>query len=192
LIPLLADMAPELIAITRGAMAAHDAAHLAIIMIDGWFGPKWIGFQGKVLGSNGAHSSRHAESPHLYTLPPFVPARVVAEQRFGRLTDGSWKELQDRARLHIAQPSDHNRTRTLASLVDPRTLLIWHGSTRDRASMMAYWVTADRVDSWHLTAERTSEPIRLIGTRIRPDELDRLKQLGVATIQQSQVVQRSE
>ena len=171
-------MPSELVPIARGAIAAHDPTHLTIVMIAGWFGPKWLGFQGKVLGIAGAHNHPKNETPDGYSVPPFNPTRVVAEQRFHREPDRSWREQHSCDRLHISQTSERNLRRHLRSLVDARTLMIWHGATGDRASLMTYWVGAEDVQSWHVTMDSQSVPARAIGTRIRRDELDHLVRLG--------------
>lgn len=73
-IPQRPSDAPDFIARVEAVVArALQArpAHLILIRVDNWFGERWIGFGGKVLGLAGISFKDNL------VLPPFVPSRIV-------------------------------------------------------------------------------------------------------------------
>lgn len=73
------DDAPEFIAeinaILNGVLMSTTPQGLILVKIDGWFGPKWLSFSGKVIGAIPVWEDR-------LTIPPFVPNRVINQQVF--------------------------------------------------------------------------------------------------------------
>jgi hypothetical protein len=90
--------------IAEGVVREYDCETLHIVRIDHWFGPKWMRFEGKVLGAAGAHSF-----PGRLIVPPFHPHRVVRELALARQSDGSYcADIQKKA-LHGQRTSGENQ-----------------------------------------------------------------------------------
>ena len=116
--------------LVNGLLAVEAPPSLKLIKIDNWFGPKWLGFSGKVLGALGV------SMPKL-TIPPFVPNRVVSERE---LAGPSCEEIEDGGLIHLSVPSSVALTRKAVEVV-PKALLFWYsgGSQNSgRGSAMAY------------------------------------------------------
>lgn len=92
--------------LTCGAASGSDANRIFVVKISGWFGSRWTGFIGKALGAVRLANRRDLR------VPPFVPSRVVREQRFDRDGD-QWREVAHQAELHISQRSEANHRRRL-------------------------------------------------------------------------------
>lgn len=73
------DDAPEFIAeikpILNGVLTSACPEDFFLIKIDGWFGPNWLAFSGKVLGLLGVWNRP-------LRVPPFVPNRVISQHVF--------------------------------------------------------------------------------------------------------------
>ena len=113
----------------------HD---LIIVKIDSWFGPRWLGFEGKIVC--GAVGSRNAS----LRVPPFTPARVRYEWAL------RVPSFEDRKRPRI-----HRRVRTTDAVwrrldkVAPDTAIVWFSgasAANGRGSVMVY--ARERVDSY--------------------------------------------
>jgi hypothetical protein len=67
------DIASNLLA---GGSIKNDMRRLHVVHVDNWFGERWLGFRGKVLGAAGRHSRSLKET---LVVPPFHPNRVLSE-----------------------------------------------------------------------------------------------------------------
>lgn len=122
-----------------------DAVHL--VRIDNWFGPKWLGFAGKVLGAVGRHTDATRGD---LVVPPFTPSRVVWERHFTRERDGY--VLRNAGTLHRGQTGSANLTRRLGH-VSPRAHYLWFsGNTRanGRGSALVLSLNDDSQDAYYL------------------------------------------
>ena len=81
-----------------GAAARERFRSVRVVQIDGWFGPRWLGFCGKWRGAAGVRMRRvnDARMP----VPPFRPSRVVDERRL-RLDGRAWREEPAGGPLHV-------------------------------------------------------------------------------------------
>lgn len=141
-----------------------------VVKIDNWFGQRWLGFSGKLVGALGFRKTK-------LTLPPFVPSRVVSQLRVR-------EEGTDPGRhksLHVWQPSAENLQR-YTEVVLPGAHAFWYSGRSDssgRASFMAYVSTPDGHWPWYVSLQRkvTWRVVKCIGIRI--SELDEFIRLGL-------------
>ncbi len=164
---------PEFLAwveqIITGVQTRFETNEFYVVKIDNWFGQSWLGFSGKSLGVMGWHKKK-------LTLPPFVPSRVVSQQRF--LSEGT--QTGPEQHLHRWQPSGENLQRYTDVYVSEASVFWYSGSTKEnnRASFMAYVLTPEghwpwyvglrKKDSWHV--------IEALG--ISTGELDLIQESG--------------
>ncbi|HEY1937489.1 MAG TPA: hypothetical protein VGJ33_06120 [Candidatus Angelobacter sp.] len=59
----------------NGVLRSTAPQEFTLVKIDGWFGPKWLSFSGKVLGALPVWKDN-------LTVPPFVPNRVITQRTF--------------------------------------------------------------------------------------------------------------
>jgi hypothetical protein len=175
------------IEIVRGVVEVvvrrDSPARLRIVRIDNWFGEKWRGFAGKVLGAFGVSRGR-------LVIPPFVPSRVESEC--------SWTKGESEYVLDPDSDVLHKRIRSEGNLRRyfdqhcPGTIAVWFSSksaSNGRGSIMVYSdVGMEQTVSWYveLTEARnwetsvangitTSEFLKLVGssqTEAEPDAND--------------------
>lgn len=143
------DWVEAVIGQTIGRTAPEE---LYVIKIDNWFGRRWLGFAGKVFGALGVRKPRNK-----ITLPPFIPSRVVYEQRFTRRRNSpAYVPAVPIRPLHIRQESGENLQRRLENQV-PQAALFWYsGDSKNsgRGSLMAYIPTPEEYLVWYLGASR--------------------------------------
>jgi hypothetical protein len=115
-----------------------------VVKIDNWFGKRWLGFSGRSLGVF------EFRKPRL-TLPPFVPSRVLSQQRF------SHTQARTDPWLHVWQSSGQNLQRYVDVLVQDSNVFWYSGGSgrNDRASFMAYVSTPDGFWPWYVGLQRT-------------------------------------
>jgi hypothetical protein len=114
----------------NGILRQNAPLSLVLIKVDNWFGPKWLGFSGKMLGAFGAWQPK-------LTIPPFVPNRIVSERRF---VAPVYSEAAMHRPIHLCIPSKIARTRSVSE-VAPGAALVWFsGDSKKsaRGSVMAY------------------------------------------------------
>src|SRR5579864_610502 len=113
------DDAPEFIAeiqqLVQGLVRLHKTETLIVVKIDGWFGSRWLGFSGKVLGSLGVWKDR-------LTIPPFVPNRVLSQRKY---IAPAYHEIDRGHPIHIKTTSNGALSRFVKD-VAPRTALVWY------------------------------------------------------------------
>ena len=141
--------------IISGAMKTYEAAGFYLIHVDNWFGDRWLGFSGKLLGAVGV--ARKA-----LTFPPFIPSRIISERYFSLVKDtDAFREVKQKRKIHIYQNSSQNLQRKIA-LIHPDSAFFWYsGNTgfNDRGCLMAYIPTPEGHWPWY--TEFVSEPWRV-------------------------------
>jgi len=136
----------EIVETVIGAIMDQDSPRtLRLIRVDNWFGVKWRGFAGKVLGAFGVGGGR-------LVIPPFVPSRVDSEHSWtkgesGYVVDSDFEVLHERIR------SEGNLSRYFDKHC-PETIAVWFSSkssSNGRGSIMVYSdVGMDRTYSWYV------------------------------------------
>ena len=117
-----------------GIAGDYEPAHLYLIRIDNWFGPKWMRFAGKISVGKHFYAGIHKVTLH---VPPFVPHRVVAQRVFA---GPDYDETIARPPLHIECPSMLALTRRIAD-IDKEAAFVWfsgQSEVQKRGSIMVY------------------------------------------------------
>lgn len=148
------------------AVAGRPSA-LYVVRINEWFGEKWLGFAGKMLGSFGVSYREELR------VPPFVPSRVVDEICY-ELVDGVYVRVVGRAALHIPRSSSSNLRRKMKD-VCPGAAIVWfsgQSARNGRGSVMVYVPFAAGHKGWYaeFVANARWSPQRLVA--ITRTELD--------------------
>jgi len=131
-------------AIVSLAIASHPPA-FRLVRINNWFGDRWVGFAGKVLGAAGAWLGEEL------VVPPFVPSRIVGERCYGERPNGGYVEVPCRAPLHISQTSENNLRRRVRTIA-PNEALLWYSgnsATNGRGSVLAYVLSQGEYEAWY-------------------------------------------
>jgi hypothetical protein len=124
----------EVRACVSGMIRLYRPAELFLIKTNTWFGPNWLRFKGKVLGSIGAWSGERARN---VPIPPFVPHRILWERRYAA---PDYKPVPIRSIIHVSVPADRARVRFVHE-VAPNSSLVWYSgasSSNRRGAIMAY------------------------------------------------------
>jgi len=163
-----ADFITAVEQVVAGCLREYSPASLVLIKIDNWFGPRWLGFSGKIMGAVGVRWRQ-------LTIPPFVPHRVISQRRFERL---SCEEVETGEPLHVRQTSAEAMERNVSELV-PDTALVWYSGnsgSAGRGSVMVYpprvypsgadtkkiWYAEWQLNKvWHLSLAKGIKPAEL-------------------------------
>jgi hypothetical protein len=132
--------------VIEGVEKQFVAEQIYIVKVNNWFGQRWLGFSGKALGLVGVRNRR-------LTLPPFVPSRVVSQQRF---LSPNARSTRSRT-LHVRQHSEENLTRYADVMIHDATVFWYSSSTveNSRGSLMAYVLTPEGHWPWYVGLRRT-------------------------------------
>jgi len=179
------DDAPEFLRqvelAVNGVLHRFAPASLALIKIDNWFGSRWYGFCGKVIGAFGvAIKPSHHDHEHL-CVPPFVPERVVSQRRFA---GPAFEEVEAGNPVHLRITSKLALRRMIAK-EEPETALAWYSGNskaNGRGALMVYVPAGDSYWTWFVESER-GQPWRITEAwGIKPDDLSRLTEEGSASL----------
>jgi hypothetical protein len=126
----------------NGILRQNAPLSLVLIKVDNWFGPKWLGFSGKMLGAFGIWQPK-------LTIPPFVPNRIVSERRF---VAPVYSETAMPTPMHLCIPSKVARTRSVSEVASGAALVWFSGDSKkgDRGSVMAYVPAGGSYWSWYV------------------------------------------
>ena len=103
--------------------------------------------------STGIHFSQRRVTPS-FTLPPFVPNRVIAQEHYDRVaTNNDNYELSNAPPLHIRQRSEENFKRFIRRTTNDGTIIWFSSGSRatGRGSIMVYNVSPEMKFGWHAT-----------------------------------------
>ena len=120
--------------LVRGIVGGFQLPRYQIFRIDNWFGPKWLGFCGKLVGAVGASNFKNV------VIPPFVQNRLTAQSLFERDMNGNYSHLGDGPKIHTIGPSAAN-FKNYARDAAPNTTLFWisgNSIANERGSIMSY------------------------------------------------------
>ena len=136
-----ANFVSKVDAVLRGIVKMHAPPEIILVKISNWFGPKWLRFSGKVVGTLGVWHGR-------LTIPPFVPNRVVWQRRF---TAPSYEEVSSGDPIHV-ETSGFWPLHRSADLVAPGKALVWFSGASEangRAAIMGYIPGPDSYWVWY-------------------------------------------
>jgi hypothetical protein len=150
-----------------GTAVANGFEVVVAVHIDHWFGERWLGFCGKLLGAAGVRNRRLTSG---LVCPPFHPNRVRSARQY-RFDGGRFEFCEDVGALHRYRPSEQNLNNTLRR----GRLYAWYSgdtATTDKAAVMVYlvqrkWSTAwyagfDKAPQWHLAKTVSIAPHRVL------------------------------
>ena len=164
-------------AVITGVHEALKTDLFFVVKIDNWFGKRWLGFSGKVLGAFGVGKKK-------LTLPPFIPARVVSQHRFGQAGTDPGRQNQ----LHVRQLSSQNLQRYTEIVLKDASAFWYSGgsASNGRASFMAYVSTPDGHWPWYVSLRRkeTWQVVECIGIGIQ--ELDAFIRRGIEELREAE------
>ena len=133
----------------RHVVEQHLPTNLYLVRIDNWFGERWLGFGGKLVGAVGVH-------PTELTIPPFNPNRVRAECAFVRTDDGSYAQVDGVERLHLDISSEANLRRKIRATTESGVFAWFSGNSiaNGRGSLLVYTSAKEDAVGWYAGFER--------------------------------------
>jgi hypothetical protein len=132
--------------VANGVVRKYAPQILILIEVDGWFGSKWLGFSGKMLGALGVWSQP-------LSVPPFVPSRIVSQRRF---ISPDYLEAAVGNPLHITVPSSVAIRRKLAT-VEPNAAVLWfsrESPDNGHGALMTYIPSGGSYFHWYASWQR--------------------------------------
>jgi hypothetical protein len=129
--PAFMNCAVEMV---HGVVGGMGLPRYQVFRIDNWFGPKWLGFCGKLVGVLGVSNFRNV------VIPPFVQNRLTAQSLFERDDHGSYSYEGNGPQIHNRGTSKANFT-NFARVAAPDTTLFWisgNSMANRRGSIMSY------------------------------------------------------
>lgn len=135
-----------------GAALSNGLSTIVATHIDHWFGKRWLGFSGKLLGSAGVRS-RRLDCNH--SPPPFHPHRVMSTRKYALGEEQSFEFYGENSELHEYRRSEDNIYRTLVR----KRLYTWYsGDTTlvDKGVVMVYVVTRTKNAAWYTAFHKTA------------------------------------
>jgi hypothetical protein len=149
-------------AIIRDVVATTQPGEVWRIQIDNWFGDRWLGFFGKLLGIAGVRRKGRLDriEPHdgwFNTMPPFHPNRVRSETYYRRMVNGRLECPNVGWRVHHRQhsPGCFGMRVPKRAL---RSVFVWYsGNTlaNGRGSLMVHTYEPQVGRGWYLGFVRT-------------------------------------
>lgn len=136
--------------IIQGVADVHHPGNIVVIRINNWFGSKWLGFSGKMLGALGVWTRD-------LVIPPFVPNRVQSICTFQRLKENpQYQKSNFTPQVHTRQTSSDNFQRKLKR----NQTYFWYSANSKQnrqGSLMAYVAGDDSHWPWYLGFEKSTE-----------------------------------
>jgi hypothetical protein len=181
------DDAPDFVRqveqVASGIIRRHAPESVVLIKIDNFFGSKWLGFSGKVIGLLGVWDKPYDRPADNIRVPPFVPNRVVSQRRFA---SPSYKEIDGGKSIHKHIPSSLALSRKAAGIV-PRAALVWYSGNSiatGRGAVMAYVPVDGSYWPWYAALEAGEPSWRVTETwDIKRNDFIGLMQYGSDPIQ---------
>jgi hypothetical protein len=130
-------------ALANGILRAHTPESLILVKVNSWFGSRWLGFSGKILGTLGVWQDN-------LSVPPFVPSRIVSQQRF---TAPNYSEIPSGAPLHKKVRSGEAILRKIAA-AEPAAAVLWYSGNSKitgHGSVMAYIPASNSYSCWYVS-----------------------------------------
>lgn len=150
------DDAPDFVRqveqVAHGIIHRHAPESVVLIKIDNFFGSKWLGFSGKVIGLLGVWHKPYYQPADNIRIPPFVPNRVVTQRRFA---GPAYREIDCGKSIHKGIPSYLALSRKAAGIA-PGSALIWYSGNSiatGRGAVMAYIPVDGSYWPWYAALE---------------------------------------
>lgn len=162
-------------ATVRGILELYQPSKVRLIAVDNWFGARWLGFSGKILGAAGLRRGTKRPTP-----PPFVPNRITSEMQWARQPSGEYLSTPIGDPLHLNQSAQSNTRRFLTEVL-PETAVLWFTSntpTNQRGALMAYIPSDEHYLGWYVGLDGNAEWGISQSKGISHDDFMKLQKLG--------------
>ena len=147
-------------ALANGLVQKYRPESLILIKVNSWFGSRWLGFSGKILGVGFRRVGvAGVWQENNLSVPPFVPSRIVSQRRFAA---PNYLEIAAGSPLHRKVRSRDAMLRQIARIEVDAAVLWYSGNSKitEHGSAMAYIPASDsyfcwyaswaRRDTWHI------------------------------------------
>ncbi len=131
----------------------YSSNMVRVIHVDNWFGARWLGFAGKILGAAGARNRKINDAT--LPSPPFRPSRIITALTYDRGIDGRYTRTESSlAGLHAEKNGAQ-----FWHLHRPGLYCWYSGNTLSNTtgSLMIYDVTRDGSSGWYVFFDRNSD-----------------------------------
>ena len=131
----------------------YSSGMVRVIHVDNWFGERWLGFAGKILGAAGVRNRKIND----VTLPspPFRPSRIKTALTYYREAHGRYTKAESTlAGLHAEKSGAK-----FWHLFRPGLYCWYSGNTlaNTTGSLMIYDVTRDGSSGWYVLFDRNTD-----------------------------------
>ncbi len=129
-----------------GVVSIHLPLQFMVFHIDNWFGDKWLGFEGKILGAFGVSNKS------ISVIPPFVQNRITTQSLFQRTDDQKYSYSGEGPQIYHQGKSSENFNNHLETNI-LETALFWvsgNSAINGRGSIMGYVPVKDKYWGWYL------------------------------------------
>jgi hypothetical protein len=116
----------------NGIVQKYAPQKLILIEVDSWFGSKWLGLSGKIMGRLGVRTEP-------LSVSPFVPARIFSQRRFIS-PDYTETETDAGDPVHITVSSSVGKRRKLTE-IEPRLQSSGIEAIHSQANAVSQWHT---------------------------------------------------
>jgi hypothetical protein len=140
----------------NGIIRIHAPKNLIVIKVNNWFGSRWLGFSGRILGALGVWKDE-------LTLPPFVPNRILSQRKFSA---PNYDEEEFCKLLHVKTPSVLALGRKVKQVI-PDTALVWFcGNSRKqgRGCVLVYLPDGASHWPWYVSWKKDGESWKVTQT----------------------------
>lgn len=168
------DDSPEFIneinAILNGVLKSTAPQEFTVVKIDGWFGPRWLSFSGKVLGALPVWKDN-------LTIPPFVPNRVITQRTFLAPT---YQEELLKHPIHRKMESAFALERRVPVTTANIALAWYSGESQKngRGALMVYLPSCSEYWAWYVSWDKNESWRLSIMKEITVQQLSTFQELG--------------
>jgi hypothetical protein len=136
------------------AVTKYELSVVFSIRVDHWFGERWLGFRGKILGALGVRNRSLNDD---LVVPPFHPHRVKSVTRFDRLESGAF------ASMHIPAMTNYALGwggENIGNYFRESGIYCWYAGdsgTTTSASLMVYVISPAGNSAWYVSFNKKDD-----------------------------------
>lgn len=148
----------------------YSSDMVRVIHVGNWFGERWLGFAGKILGAAGARNRKINDAT--LPSPPFRPSRIKTVHTYHRGIDGLYLESESSlAGLHAEKNGGQ-----FWHVYRPGLYCWYSGNTLSNTTgaLMIYDVTRDGSSGWYILFDRNADWHVTRTTNVRREECTRI------------------
>jgi hypothetical protein len=137
--------------LANGFIQKYRPESLILIKVNSWFGSRWLGFSGNMLGVGIRRVGvAGVWQKNNLSVPPFVPSRIVSQRRFAA---PNYLEIAEGSPLHRKVRSHDAMLRQIAA-TEPGAAVLWYSGTSKitgHGSAMAYIPASNTYLCWYVS-----------------------------------------